>query len=313
MVLLRKLETGEDPGSVKMDHCEFYVHMKGLPLPFCHGRIAVHIGNSMGKFIDFDEEDHKHNWGAILRVRVSIDITQPLQRVMNIEGPNNQSLQVTFSYERLPNFCYYCGMLGHLVKDCRSCLHLIGARDRIDDAHLAYGEWLRATNLSKFFGGKPLSKSFVIPRALFGIRPSTSASSSTQGILGSPSLRRSGDGINFGRNNGSIPPSVSILGEDCAPAALNLEKPLQKDNGKGKEKLIENQTCVNAGSSVTTASPNQIVLFQSTKTPILDLEMSEAHFNSFLPPTPNWPKLPSPCLTIPNFQQSNSKPNHKNR
>lgn len=32
-------------------------------------------------------------------------------------GPNNQDIQVALSYESLANLCYYCGIIGHLVKD----------------------------------------------------------------------------------------------------------------------------------------------------------------------------------------------------
>lgn len=35
---------------------------------------------------------------------------------INIEGGENR--WVNFKYERLPNFCYWCGMLDHAIKEC---------------------------------------------------------------------------------------------------------------------------------------------------------------------------------------------------
>lgn len=39
-------------------------------------------------------------------------------------------------YERLPNFCYLCGKLGHLNRDCDIQVSA--------DSHPSYGNWLRA-------------------------------------------------------------------------------------------------------------------------------------------------------------------------
>lgn len=59
-----------------------------------------------------------------MRFRVLIDITKPLRRMIKAQGPHNQEIQVRITNERLPNFCYYCGVLEHLVKDCRACFDL---------------------------------------------------------------------------------------------------------------------------------------------------------------------------------------------
>lgn len=39
--------------------------------------------------------------------------------------------------------------MGHIVKDCRDCLHLYGETDTIDDSLLQYGDWLRAVPLKQ--------------------------------------------------------------------------------------------------------------------------------------------------------------------
>lgn len=51
---------------------------------------------------------------------------------------------MAITYERLPNFCYYCGVLGHLVKDCRDCAEVDDSTGEILEEKLMYGDWLRA-------------------------------------------------------------------------------------------------------------------------------------------------------------------------
>ena len=53
-----------------------------------------------------------------MRVRVSIDITLPLCRGRVITMENGEKHWVNFKYERLPNFCFWCGHLNHSDKDC---------------------------------------------------------------------------------------------------------------------------------------------------------------------------------------------------
>lgn len=84
-----------------------------------------------------------------MRIRVSIDVSKPLTRVMHLTGPNRQKIQIRFAYEKMPNFCYLCGLLGHLVHDCPQCVDLLGEKDRIDEGKLAYGDWLRFNNAAQ--------------------------------------------------------------------------------------------------------------------------------------------------------------------
>ncbi|KAK4412729.1 hypothetical protein Salat_2920100 [Sesamum alatum] len=50
---------------------------------------------------------------------------------------------MAFTYEKLPTFCYGCGILGHIYRDCAQRLDA-GFRER-DESKLPYGAWLRET------------------------------------------------------------------------------------------------------------------------------------------------------------------------
>lgn len=141
-MVLRKLEQGGDPLSVNLDSCEFYVQASGLPITLMHAEMAEVLGHAMGSFLDFDSRPHKDYVGSSLRFRVAIDITKPLRRIIKALGPNQQEIESRIRYERLPNFCYYCGVLGHLVKDCRECINIDNPTGEVNENRLFYGDWL---------------------------------------------------------------------------------------------------------------------------------------------------------------------------
>ena len=84
-----------------------------------------------------------------MRVRVSVDITKKLIRgkKINIEGGENR--WVIFKYERLPNFCYRCGMLDHAIKECSEG-PLVNERE--EEGSFQYGAWLRGEPWKRYRG-----------------------------------------------------------------------------------------------------------------------------------------------------------------
>lgn len=155
-MVLRIVTNGEVPENVDLNICDITVQVSGLPFSFIHAKMAEFLGNTIGRFVEYDDELHQRNTRSVMSIQVAININKPLLRVLNIEGPNNRSIQLTLGYERLPNFCYYCGLLGHLVKDCASCLDLCGANGRMDESKLPYGDWLRVrppNHNSNYIGG----------------------------------------------------------------------------------------------------------------------------------------------------------------
>ncbi|KAL5792259.1 hypothetical protein ACOSP7_000853 [Xanthoceras sorbifolium] len=60
-------------------------------------------------------------------------------------------------YERLPNFCFYCGCMGHLLRECH--VNKLGV---LEAAELKFGGWLRAPNDSSWgLGVNVPSQGFV--------------------------------------------------------------------------------------------------------------------------------------------------------
>ena len=116
-------------------------------------KIGWTIGSSLGSILDVVVSESGVQWGKCLRVMVHIDITKCLVRGKNITIEGGESKWVIFKYERLPNFCYKCGLLNHALKEC-----IEGQENSKTNEvnHLQYRAWLRGELIRR--GGKELNK-----------------------------------------------------------------------------------------------------------------------------------------------------------
>ncbi|KAL0410750.1 UNVERIFIED_CONTAM: hypothetical protein Slati_3664700 [Sesamum latifolium] len=103
MLILSGVGVDENPMHVDINWCEFFVHVHDLPLSKMTMKIAALIGNKIGRFRDLELEESGRVWGASLRIRVVIDVTQPLFRALRIHTTLGDELDVSFTYERLQN------------------------------------------------------------------------------------------------------------------------------------------------------------------------------------------------------------------
>lgn len=77
-----------------------------------------------------------------LRISAKIDVTNPLKRGTYLQLRDGSRRWIPFTYERMPMFCYICGMVGHMEKRCPTRY-----ADEFVDLGLdfPYGEWMKAT------------------------------------------------------------------------------------------------------------------------------------------------------------------------
>ncbi|KAL5804737.1 hypothetical protein ACOSQ3_031537 [Xanthoceras sorbifolium] len=115
------LEKPVGPGAIselKFKYSEFWIHIYNIPLACMNCKVARLIAEEVGTIVDFPI-DSKDLWGKFLRIKVRIDITKPLKRGIRLRLANFDTMITTLiKYERLPDFCYGCGFIGHSFREC---------------------------------------------------------------------------------------------------------------------------------------------------------------------------------------------------
>ncbi|KAG8362670.1 hypothetical protein BUALT_BualtUnG0052500 [Buddleja alternifolia] len=129
---------------ITLEHAPFWIQASNIPVKYITPTTAKAIGNLVGSFIKADLSSESHRWKSFLRIRVTIDLNYPLKDLVVIHPSPGVNISVEIRYERLGDFCYKCGRLGHKWNSCQlESPPRIGAAEGVDGP-LAFGTWLRA-------------------------------------------------------------------------------------------------------------------------------------------------------------------------
>ncbi|KAL5772827.1 hypothetical protein ACOSP7_012443 [Xanthoceras sorbifolium] len=128
-------------------HVQFWVQLHNVPLVCMTKEIGWALGNKIGRVMDIDVGATGDCLGRFLRVRVVIDVTKPLNRflcVCLLEGDPDTVLLLR--YERLTEYCFQCGVVGHVVHECQIAYDS-GGFSSVPE--YKFGTWMRAESPPK--------------------------------------------------------------------------------------------------------------------------------------------------------------------
>lgn len=86
-----------------------------IPLDYNTEATTKELSASIGIFRELDK---KEILGKYMRIKVGLNIEQPLRPFITLVWDQMQDAEVRVAYEKIPKLCYYCGYLGHELKDC---------------------------------------------------------------------------------------------------------------------------------------------------------------------------------------------------
>lgn len=116
LVVLQRYDGTTPINKLSFDSSTFWVQIQNLPFSLMTIEAAISLGETMG--VVSKPKDEAEMRGQFMRVRVAVDVTKPLCCGRTITWDQGRDRWVYFLYERLPNLCYWCGLLSHDDKGC---------------------------------------------------------------------------------------------------------------------------------------------------------------------------------------------------
>lgn len=137
LVMMKDIESGFPPSEIELIYCPFWIRIYNLPLDSRSKKHVAAIGGSIGEVLEVESNDI--SWDKSARVKILLNVTKPLRRVQKVQNSMGKVVMVEIKYERLPTFCYGCGLIGHMERDCT----VVGEEER--DEAKQWGSWLKAS------------------------------------------------------------------------------------------------------------------------------------------------------------------------
>ncbi|KAL9451795.1 hypothetical protein AB3S75_013380 [Citrus x aurantiifolia] len=122
-------------------HVSFLFQLHNVPLMCMDTNTIRKIASKIGRVEDLATDATRDCFREYIQVRISIDIMKRLKKVIRIQQENGKEIMVGVVYEKLPDFCFCCGFIGHQFRECAQYKGQ-------PKENLAYGAWLKAISLA---------------------------------------------------------------------------------------------------------------------------------------------------------------------
>lgn len=116
---------GQAITSYEFNMSPFWLRIYNIPLELMDHSTALDVGIAIGKVVAIDWKDRNGGWTEFMRLKIMVNILKPLRRIVKLVDRDERVITCMLKYEkyeRLPDFCYLCGIIGHTVKNCKNKL-----------------------------------------------------------------------------------------------------------------------------------------------------------------------------------------------
>ncbi|KAK3204862.1 hypothetical protein Dsin_018908 [Dipteronia sinensis] len=147
LIVLEKPEGSGDISKLGFNKVDIWVQIHNIPIMCMNRNTTKWLVEQISERVREILADSKECWGKFIQVKVQIDIQKPLKRWLRLKPDKTDNIVVVaLKYERLPEFCFVCGKIGHGIRDC---LDEEARTTALDGSVTRYEAWLRAPDIQK--------------------------------------------------------------------------------------------------------------------------------------------------------------------
>ncbi|XP_045788287.1 uncharacterized protein LOC123883507 [Trifolium pratense] len=225
MLIMERVQIGVQIENIPLYHVDFWVQVHNLPVGLMVEKVGQKLANYIGLFVEYDKNNNSSFWRQYMRLRVRVDVRQPLKKDTRVKNKGGEWCNVNFKYEKLGVFCFVCGILGHAENKCKVRFAMEN-----DDGIREWSNELRAEPRRR--GGRPTSRWLKEEGSSSGAsggrrKPGTEFSDGRNTVDPSHPSSQSMH-ANTDHQNAIIVPSVSANGNVIIPE-INAQPSIQSD------------------------------------------------------------------------------------
>ncbi|KAK1648425.1 hypothetical protein QYE76_066230 [Lolium multiflorum] len=132
-ILLKDYDVNVRPEETVFNEMPVWARIMRLGYEMMNADRGTPLAALLGAVEQVEVDEDGRAWGSYLRVRVTIDPSEPIMRYVSVfSKKKNKTVEYEVMYEKLPIYCFSCGMIGHSSIVCPN------PAERDDDGKLPY-------------------------------------------------------------------------------------------------------------------------------------------------------------------------------
>ncbi|TXG50932.1 hypothetical protein EZV62_023456 [Acer yangbiense] len=117
LLVLEKSSGLGNVASLAFNRVAFWIQIPNAPLMCMTKEMGEFIGQLIGDLKDIDVGSTWECFGKYMRLRVELDVSKPLKRFLRLELEKGKESISLLRYEKLPEYCYHCAIVGHSYQE----------------------------------------------------------------------------------------------------------------------------------------------------------------------------------------------------
>jgi hypothetical protein len=118
-ILLKDFDVKVQPEDIVFDKLMVWARLMNLGYGLMNDVRGSALASRLGDVDHVEVDENGRAWGSYLRARVNIDPTQPIMRYASAYSKKKDTtVHYEVIYEKLPLFCFSCGLIGHSSVVC---------------------------------------------------------------------------------------------------------------------------------------------------------------------------------------------------